>query len=439
MEHPPRHATVTVQFAGQTVRAVAYDMPISATARTISARQAVAERGHRGFDFQPSTSSSTRCPCAKERCGGFTRVLYPNDSTYAGKQLRLKQQYFLSSASLQDILFNFKRAHGDLSKLADMVAIQLNDTHPVVSIPELIRLLRAEGWSFDDALSATKRIFSYTNHTVMAEAMEKWDVELFKSVLPDVFDIIYRINERFCGELMQRGCPCIHEVSIIQGPVLHMANLASYCSRTINGVAALHPEILKKAVLKHFYELFPERFQNKTNASRSAAGSSCATGAFRLYHERVGEGWIYDLDVLKGLKPIWRTRTSMRSTPSSIRRRSSFRVRRKAEGGLQPPDFLFDVQVKRMHEYKRQILNAFSILDLYFGLKDGTIKDFTPTAFLFGAKAAPGYWRAKAVIKFIHEVAYLVNNDPPYRISYAWCSWPTTTSPLPSASSPRRT
>ncbi len=407
--------TVTVQFAGQTVRAVPYDMPIIGYGTdNIGTLRLWQSEAIEEFDFQAFNEQQYALAVReKNAVEDITRVLYPNDSTYAGKQLRLKQQYFLSSASLQDILFNFKRAHGDLSKLADMVAIQLNDTHPVVSIPELVRLLMAEGWSFDDALSATKRIFSYTNHTVMAEAMEKWDVELFKSVLPDIFDIIYRINERFCGEVMARKLPC-QEVSIIQGQVLHMANLASYCSRTINGVAALHTEILKKDVLKNFYALYPERFQNKTNGITQRRWLKLCNPELSAYiTERVGEGWIYDLDVLKGLKShMTDADIHAFNAVKHIKKEQLSAYVHKAEGVLLPPEFLFDVQVKRMHEYKRQILNAFSILDLYFGIKDGTVKDFTPTAFLFGAKAAPGYWRAKAVIKFIHEVARLVNNDP---------------------------
>ena len=408
--------TVTVKFANETVRAVAYDMPIIGYGTdNIGTLRLWQSEPIEEFNFQAFNEQQYALAVReKNAVEDITRVLYPNDSTYAGKQLRLKQQYFLSSASLQDILFNFKRAHGDLSKLSDLVAIQLNDTHPVISIPELIRLLMAEGWSFDAAFEAASKIFSYTNHTVMAEAMEKWDVELFKSVVPDVFDIVYRINERFCGELMQKGFPRIHEVSIIQGPVLHMANLASYCSRTINGVAALHTEILKKDVLHNFYELFPEKFQNKTNGITQRRWLKLCNPELSSYiTERVGEDWIYDLDVLEGLKEHMTDADISAFNKIKHRKKEQLSTYvHKAEGVLLPPEFIFDVQVKRMHEYKRQLLNALSILDIYFSIKDGTLKDFTPTAFLFGAKAAPGYWRAKAVIKFIHEIARLVNEDP---------------------------
>lgn len=407
---------VNVYFAGQTVRAVPYDMPILGyQTDNVGTLRLWQSEAIEEFDFQAFNEQQYALAVReKNAVEDITRVLYPNDSTYAGKQLRLKQQYFLSSASLQDILFNFKRAHGSLKGLADMVAIQLNDTHPVVSIPELIRLLMLEGQSFEEAFEAAGKIFSYTNHTVMAEAMEKWDVQLFQSVIPEVFDIIYRINARFCGELMQKGYGCIHEVSIIQGPVIHMANLASYCSRTVNGVAKIHTEILKSDVLQHFYMLYPERFRNKTNGITQRRWLKlCNPELARFITGRIGDGWVRELDELSKLKAYM--------TDADIEAFNAVKHQKKAqlsayvqkeEGVLLPPDFLFDVQVKRMHEYKRQLLNAFSILDIYFGLKEGRITDFTPTAFLFGAKAAPGYWRAKAIIKFIHEVARMVNADP---------------------------
>ncbi len=406
---------VNVQFAGQTVRAVPYDMPIlgyhSDNIGTLRLWQSEAIEE---FDFQAFNDQQYALAVReKNAVEDITRVLYPNDSTYAGKQLRLKQQYFLSSASLQDILYNFKRAHGDLSGFADMVAIQLNDTHPVVSIPELVRLLMQEGQSFEEAFRVVCRVFSYTNHTVMAEAMEKWDVELFKSVIPEVFDIVYKINARFCGELMAKGFPNIHEVSIIQGPVIHMANLASYCSRTINGVAQIHTEILKSNVLKHFYTLYPERFQNKTNGITQRRWLKlCNPELSKFITERIGEGWVTNLDELEKLKAFASEADIKAFNEVKHRKKEQLSAHiHKAEGILLPPEFLLDVQVKRMHEYKRQLLNAFSILDLYFGLKEGRIRNFTPTAFVFGAKAAPGYWRAKAIIKYIHEVARLVNND----------------------------
>ena len=228
-----------------------------------------------------------------------------------------------------------------------------------------------------------------------------------------MFDIVYKINARFCGELMAKSFPNIHEVSIIQGPVIHMANLASYCSRTINGVAQIHTEILKSSVLKHFYTLFPERFQNKTNGITQRRWLKlCNPELSDFISTRVGEGWITELDELEKLKAF--TSTADIEAFNAVKRQKKAQLSayiQRAEGIMLPPDFLFDVQIKRMHEYKRQLLNAFSILDIYFGLKEGRIRNFTPTAFIFGAKAAPGYWRAKAIIKFIHEVARLINND----------------------------
>jgi len=407
---------VEVRFSGQTVRAVPYDMPIIGYGtKNIGTLRLWQSEAIQEFDFQAFNEQQYALAVReKNAVEDITRVLYPNDSTPAGKQLRLKQQYFLSSASLQDILNNFKRAHGSLDTLADMVSIQLNDTHPVVSIPELVRLLMQEGYTFDRAFETTARIFSYTNHTVMAEALEKWDVELFKSVIPEVFEIIYRINARFCGELMAAHFSDIAEISIIQGPLIHMANLASYCCRTINGVAKIHTEILKHDVLRHFYALYPERFQNKTNGiTQRRFLKLCNPELSAFLTDRAGGGWVTDLSVLGSLKgKLTDADAAEFNRIKHTKKEQLSAYVEKAEGVLLPPDFVFDVQVKRMHEYKRQLLNAFSILDIYYGLKDGRIKDFTPTAFLFGAKAAPGYWRAKAIIKFINEVARMVNADP---------------------------
>ena len=247
----------------------------------------------------------------------------------------------------------------------------------------------------------------------MAEALEKWDADLFRSVLPEIFDIIYRINAKLCGELMSRGMECSH-MAIIQGKLIHMANLAVYCSKFVNGVAAIHTEILKRDVLKDWYGLYPERFHNKTNGitQRRWLGL-CNPELTKFINERVGEGCMTDLNRLQGLRE--------HLSDADVRAFRDIKQQKKAqlsavierlEGVQLPPHFVFDVQVKRMHEYKRQLLNAFAILDIYFGIRDGRIQDFPPTAFIFGAKAAPGYIRAKAVIKYINEIAKLINSDP---------------------------
>ncbi|MDL2258494.1 glycogen/starch/alpha-glucan phosphorylase [Eubacteriales bacterium OttesenSCG-928-K08] len=405
-----------VHFADVDVRAIPYDMPVvgynSGTIGTLRLWQA---EPMEEFDFPTFNAQEyDKAVHIKNQVEDITRVLYPNDSTPAGKQLRLKQQYFLSSASLQDMLRRFKRKHNDVSLLADFVSIQLNDTHPVVSIPELVRLLMLEGLEFDKAFEITQNVFCYTNHTVMVEALEKWDVSLFRQVIPEIFDIVLKINTRFCGELLKLDYKNIHNISIIQGNVVHMANLAVYGSRAVNGVARIHSDILKHDVLKNFFELYPERFQNKTNGVTQRRWLKLCNPELSSYiTSRIGEDWVVDLSRLQALKAF--------ASESDIREFNTVKLEKKKqlsnyiasrEGVLLPPEFIFDVQVKRMHEYKRQLLNAFAILDTYFEIKEGRLADFTPTAYIFGAKAAPGYLRAKAVIKFINDISALINNDP---------------------------
>ena len=406
---------VTVTFADQTVRAIPYDMPvIGYGTRNIGTLRLWESAPLTEFDFKLFNDQEyALAVLEKNTVEDITRVLYPNDSTPAGKKLRLKQQYFLSSASLQDILFRFKREGWPIAEFAKHVTIQLNDTHPTVSIPELIRLLMREGLDFDQAFAVAAETFNYTNHTIMAEALEKWDVDLFKSVLPEIFDLIYRINTKLCGELMARGMDC-SRMSIIQGKLIHMANLAVYCSRFINGVAAIHTEILKTDVLKDWYQLYPERFHNKTNGitQRRWLGL-CNPELLHFIDERVGEGCMKNLDLLAGLRDhLSDDDVRAFNEVKREKKRQLAEVIGRQEGVVLPPEFVFDVQVKRMHEYKRQLLNAFAILDIYFGILDGRIQDFPPTAFIFGAKAAPGYIRAKAIIKFINEIARRINDDP---------------------------
>jgi starch phosphorylase len=404
-----------VRFADMTVRAVAYDMPVlgyntdNIGTLRLWQSEAVSE-----FDFKLFNDQEyALAVLEKNAVEDITRVLYPNDSTEAGKKLRLKQQYFLSSASLQDIIFRFKRENRPIDSFAEHVAIQLNDTHPTVSIPELIRLLMKEGIPFDRAFDIAARTFSYTNHTVMAEALEKWDVNLFKSVLPEVFEIIFQINAKLCGELMARKFDC-SRMSIIQGKLIHMANLAVYCSRYVNGVAALHTEILKSDVLKEWYAAYPEKFQNKTNGitQRRWLGL-CNPELCDFLDVRIGKGYLSDLEKIGKLKAHLSDHDIEQfNAVKRVKKQQLSRLIQAREGVFLPPDFIFDVQVKRMHEYKRQLLNAFGILDTYLGIKDGRITDFVPTAYIFGAKAAPGYIRAKSIIKYINELGKMINSDP---------------------------
>ncbi|MDL2235553.1 glycogen/starch/alpha-glucan family phosphorylase, partial [Christensenellaceae bacterium OttesenSCG-928-L17] len=411
--------SVTVSFADQQVIAVPYNMPIIGYGTEhIGVLRLFQAEPVEEFDF-PAFNAQKYDDAVREknRVEDITRVLYPNDSTVEGKKLRLKQQYFLSSASLQDILRRYKKSHSDFRALKDYVAVQLNDTHPVVSIPELVRLLMAENLAFDEAFDIAREVFSYTNHTVMIEALEKWDVDLFRAVLPEIFSIVLQINTRFCGELLARNYPDIHKISIVQGSVIHMANLAVYGTHTTNGVARIHSEILKTGLLRPFYELYPERFQNKTNGITQRRWLKlCNEELSAFITARIGEQWVKDLPALQGLKNHMGDEDILAFNEVKLLKKQqlSSYIQEK-EGVVVPPHFLFDVQVKRMHEYKRQLLNAFSILDIYFGIKEGRVQNFAPTAFIFGAKAAPGYIRAKAIIKFINAIAEKINADETVR------------------------
>ena len=408
--------SVLIHFADQTVRAVPYDMPIIGyKTGNIGTLRLWQSEPTKEFDFDLFNNQEyALAVLEKNAVEDITRVLYPNDSTPAGKKLRLKQQYFLSSASLQDILFRFKRENHPIETFPDYVTVQLNDTHPAVSIPELIRLLMLEGISFEDAFDMAQRTFNYTNHTIMSEALEKWDVDLFKEVLPEVFDIIYRINTKLCGELMQCGADC-ERMAIIQNKVIHMASLAVYGSSHVNGVAEIHTAILENVLFRDWYALYPERFQNKTNGITPRRWLGLANPELtKFLAERIGsEDFLIHSDELEKLRDHMTDEDVLAfNEVKRIKKKQLSDYIYQKEGVRIPENFLFDVQVKRMHEYKRQLMNALAILDIYFGLKDGRITEFTPTAFIFGAKAAPGYIRAKAVIKFINAVADMVNNDP---------------------------
>ncbi|HCE61352.1 MAG TPA: glycogen phosphorylase, partial [Clostridiales bacterium] len=402
---------VKVNFANQTVIAVPYDMPVigyeNNTIGTLRLWQCEAEKE---LDFDAFNAQNyVKALETKNKAEDITRVLYPNDSTWEGKQLRIKQQYVLSSASLQDILRSFRENHGcDYYRLPEFDAVQLNDTHPAMAIPELIRLLQLEGMDFESAFQIAARVFSYTNHTVMGEALEKWDLELLRSVVPEICDILEKIDTRLKKEHPDSG------LFIIKDHQAHMANLSVYVSTAVNGVARIHFEILKNDLFKDWYRYYPERFQNKTNGitPRRWLGL-CNPELCGLIESKVGTGFLTDLDKLEGLKNGLDEMTVKQFNAIKLeKKRQLCAVIEEHEGVKLDPSFVFDVQVKRLHEYKRQLMNALSIMDLYFGIKDGTISDFTPTAFIFGAKAAPGYVRAKAIIRYINRVAELVNNDP---------------------------
>ena len=402
---------VKVDFANQTVIAVPYDMPVigfeNNTIGTLRLWQCEAEKE---LDFDAFNAQNyVKALETKNKAEDITRVLYPNDSTWEGKQLRIKQQYVLSSASLQDILRSFRENHGsDYYRLPEFDAVQLNDTHPAMAIPELIRLLQNEGMDFESAFQIAAKVFSYTNHTVMGEALEKWDLELLRSVVPEICDIIEKIDTRLKNEHPNSG------LFIIKDHQAHMANLSVYVSTAVNGVARIHSEILKNDLFRDWYKFYPDRFQNKTNGitPRRWLGL-CDPELCGLIESKVGTGFLTELDRLEGLKTGLDEMTVKQFNAIKLeKKRQLCAVIEAREGVKLDPSFVFDVQVKRLHEYKRQLMNALSIMDIYFGLKDGSITDFTPTAFIFGAKAAPGYVRAKAIIRYINHVADLINNDP---------------------------
>jgi glycogen phosphorylase len=401
--------TVKVSFPDQTVLAVPYDVPIigygTDNINTLRLWQCEPETP---LDFNAFNDQDyLRALAEKNKAEDITRVLYPNDSTWEGKRLRIKQQYVLSSASLQDMMRTFKAAHGtDFSHFADFYAVQLNDTHPAMSIPELIRLLMAEGMDFEQSFSIAQRTFSYTNHTVMGEALEKWDLELMRSVVPEIVNIILRIDER-----LKRENP---NLFIVKDNTAHMANLSIYVGSYVNGVAAIHTEILKNDVFKDWYHMFPQRFQNKTNGVTPRRWMGlCNPELTQLIKYRVGGDFLKDMDKLTKLKPM--IDDDMIRQFNSIKRTKKeqlCKVIAEKEGVQLNPDFIFDVQIKRLHEYKRQLMNALSIVDIYFRLKNGELPNFQPTVYIFGAKSAPGYARAKAIIRYINRVARMINNDP---------------------------
>ncbi len=400
--------TVKIKFPEHTVLAVPYDVPVigygTNNIGTLRLWQCEAEEE---LDFNAFNDQDyQRALAQKNKAEDITRVLYPNDSTWEGKRLRIKQQYVLSSASLQDMLRTFKLAHGsDLTRFPEFYAVQLNDTHPAMSIPELIRLLMNEGMSFDDAFKIAQKTFSYTNHTVMGEALEKWPLDLLRSVVPEIVDIICRIDQKLRWEHPN--------LFIVKDNTAHMANLSVYVGTYVNGVAEIHSQILKDDCFKEWYYAFPERFQNKTNGitPRRWVGL-CNPELSKLITDKIGGDFLKDLEEIGALKEhINDDLVREFNAVKRLKKEQLCSVIAKNEGVMLNPDFMFDVQVKRLHEYKRQLMNILSVVDIYFRLKEGRLPDFQPTVYLFGAKSAPGYARAKAIIRYINRVARMINND----------------------------
>lgn len=413
---------VRIDFKNQSVYAVPYDTPVIGYGdKTVNNLRLWQAEPLENFNFELFNEQKyDKANKNKNEAEAISSLLYPNDNTDEGKKLRLKQEYFFSSATLQDVLEKYKKKFGDdFSHFSAEYAIQLNDTHPVVAIPELIRLLmEREKLTFTKALRIAKETFAYTNHTVMAEALEKWNAGLFKAVIPNVYKYVVMLQKALVKELKTFGKMTEDEqriYNIIDGDTIHMARLAIFASHSTNGVAKLHTEILKNDALKEWYELYPERFNNKTNGITQRRWLALANMELSGFiSDKIGSSWITDLDRLKELEKFADDKNVIKQFADikKIKKRQLADYIYRQEGVRINPDFIFDIQVKRLHEYKRQLLNAFSILDIYYGLKDGRIKDFNPTVFIFGAKAAPGYFRAKGIIKFINEIAKMIDNDP---------------------------
>lgn len=413
--------TVLINFNGQTVKAVPYDMPIfGCKTENVGTLRLWQSEPVKEFDFD-TFNRQNYLEASKEQifAEDISRVLYPNDDTNEGKKLRLKQQYFFSCASLTDIIRKHKARYGTLDNLADYISVQLNDTHPVISIPELIRqLVDNEGYTFAKALEIAKKVFNYTNHTVMQEALEKWWIGIVQELLPRIYEIIIQINEELIADMYNKGIDKekINRIKIIKGELIHMADMACYASSHINGVAEIHTQILKDTVLADWYSIYPERFRNETNGITQRRWLAlCNMELSALITELLGsDNWLTDLDKLKELTKYAEDEEVMKRF-IEIKKNKKMQLAdfiAERDGVEINPDSIFDIQIKRLHEYKRQLLNAFSILWIYYGIKDGSIKNFTPTTFIFGAKSAPGYKRAKAIIKYINEIGRIVSSDP---------------------------
>lgn len=412
---------ICLKIGDERINAVPYDVPIIGyDSRNISTLRLWQAEAVVPFDFDEFNNQNyTKALKAKNTAENISRILYPNDSKADGKYLRLSQQYFFSSASLYDIIRRYKKEHGnDLSCLSDYVTIQLNNTHPVISIPELIRILtEEEGLSFNDALKMSEKIFNYTNHTVMPEALEKWDYSLIVQINQSLANIIKKINNRLIEEI--KYCKADNGDSknllIINNGAVNMAYLACFVCSHINGVAQLHTEILKSKVLKEWYVCFPGKFQNKTNGITPRRWLKlCNPRLSEMITGILGnDKWITNLDELKKLVPYAKDEKVLKHF-IDIKKENKKRLAAyifEKEGVLIDPNWIFDIQIKHLHEYKRQLLNILSIIELYHEIKDGTLSDFYPTVFIFGAKAAPGYERAKGIIKLINETAKFIEND----------------------------
>ena len=410
-----------VQEGYQSVKAVPYDLPIvgygNGIVNTLRIWDAEAVECFRLDSFDKGDYQ--KAVEQENLARNIVEVLYPNDNHYAGKELRLKQQYFFISASVQEAVEKYMRKHDDVRKFYEKVTFQLNDTHPTVAVAELMRILMDEYYlTWDEAWEVTTKTCAYTNHTIMAEALEKWPIELFSRLLPRVYQIIEEINRRFIlkiQEMYPGNQEKVRKMAIIYDGQVKMAHLAIAAGYSVNGVARLHTEILKKQELKDFYEMMPEKFNNKTNGitqRRFLLHGNPLLADWVTDH--VGSEWITDLPQIKKLK-VYADDEKTQQEFMNIKYQNKVRLAHYIleHNGIEvDPRSIFDVQVKRLHEYKRQLLNILHVMYLYNQLKDNPEMDFYPRTFIFGAKAAAGYYNAKMTIKLINSVADVINNDP---------------------------
>ena len=409
-----------IQEGYQSVRAVPYDLPIVGyqnnvidTLRIWDA-EAINTFNLDAFDRGDYMRAVEQENLAKN----IVEVLYPNDNHYAGKELRLKQQYFFISASVQTAVKKYKEKHGDVRKLYEKVVFQMNDTHPTVAVAELMRILMdEEGLEWNEAWDITTKCCAYTNHTIMSEALEKWPIELFSRLLPRIYQIVEEINRRFVMEIQTKypgNQDKVAKMAIVYDGQVKMAHLAIVGSFSVNGVARLHTEILKNEQLHDFYEMMPEKFNNKTNGITQRRFLLHANPLLADWvTEHVGKEWVTDLPRLKELE-IYADDEKAQHEFMNIKYQNKLRLAAyiKEHNGIDvDPRSIFDVQVKRLHEYKRQLMNILHVMFLYNQLKDNPTMDFYPRTFIFGAKAAAGYRRAKLTIKLINAVADVINND----------------------------
>lgn len=410
---------VIVSFADGDVLAIPYDMPIIGYGeKTINTLRLWKSESLELLDLDEFNKQNYDLSVKKKNdAEKITKVLYPNDDNEEGKKLRLKQQYFFVSASLQDLVRQYKKNHNNFDEFVNLHSIQLNDTHPAVAIPELMRILtEEENISWHKAWDIVRNVFAYTNHTLLAEALEQWSVDIYKSLLPNIYQIIVKIGNQLMEELKTKGVVDIDNYKIIQNNNIKMAWLSIYGSFSINGVAKLHSDLLIHRELNHWYKIYPERFNNKTNGITQRRWLLKSNPELsELITELLGtDNWITSLDELKKLEKYAEDEKVINRF-LDIKQEKKNQLAKyllEKENIKVNPNSIFDIQIKRLHEYKRQLLNAFQILDLYFRIKVNKNLDIVPRTFIFGAKAAPGYFRAKGIIKFINDIKELINNDP---------------------------